>query len=114
MIYTYWDPARVRWYDQTVATIGSESTVYTAIAVDEADGVHLAYADDLGTGHLVYVDGTTWLTNTIETGGHPAHASIDIDSAGFPHIAYNRRRAAPRVDGRNPRPRGERRLARRR
>ena len=88
VIYTYWDPARVRWYDQTVATIGSESTVYTAIAVDEADGVHLAYADDLGTGHLVYVDGTTWLTNTIETGGHPAHASIDIDSAGFPHIAY--------------------------
>jgi hypothetical protein len=78
------------WSNTVIASTASEATVHTSIAVDEGDVPHIAYTDDVGSGHLTYayLDGSTWVSETVESANVEGYPSIDLDSGGFPHITY--------------------------
>ncbi len=88
VVYAYHDGTA--WSNTVIASAGSEATMHTAIAVDADDVPHIAYTDNVGSGHLyyAYLDGSTWVTETIESATVEGYPSIALDSGGLPHITY--------------------------
>ena len=75
------------WHSEVVGE-GSQVGEYAAIALDRNGYPHISYNDD-STDDLMYAywDGTTWITETVDTdGGWDTY--IALDSNGYPHIAY--------------------------
>jgi hypothetical protein len=89
VVYAYHDGNA--WWDTVIATAGSEATMHTSIVVDADDVPHIAYTDNVGSGHLTYayLDGSTWVTETIESANVEGYPSIALDSGGLPHITYS-------------------------
>ncbi|MBN1179372.1 MAG: hypothetical protein JXD18_09185, partial [Anaerolineae bacterium] len=78
------------WTNTVIDSVWSEASINTAIALDADNQPHIAYTDDESAGRLTYayLDGSTWMTQTVESSGVEGYPSIAIDADGFPHITY--------------------------
>jgi len=86
--HVYWDG--LSWQNET---IDSESCVgmWSSIAVDLNDNVHISYQDGGDNDDLkyAYYDGNSWSVETVdEQGIVGAFTSVSLDSANRPHISY--------------------------
>ncbi len=58
-----------------------------SLVLDAAEHPHIAYGGDFL--YYAWYDGTTWRLETVDSsGGVGRYASLALDPAGFPHIAY--------------------------
>ncbi len=84
LTYARYDGAT--WITETVsggAGLGGDRS----LALDALDRPHIISCD-MGM-HYRYYDGTEWITQTVEPGSCN-WAALALDSAGYPHIAYDR------------------------
>ena len=99
--YCYWSAMDLRyayrdtlgWTAETVDTAGT-TCEYSSLALDSADRPHIAYYEQKnppagGDLRYAYFDGSAWVTETVDSlGAVGAHASLALDAAGLPRIAY--------------------------
>ena len=79
------------WQNEAIAASGQYWEYgHTSIFIDEADGIHITYADGNaaweGT-YYAYFDGSTWSTEVVEE-GKMGSTSVTLDESGYPHVAY--------------------------
>ncbi len=93
--YAYHDGTS--WHTEVAVVDGNEFGTGTALAVDAAGRPHISYQWVVQPAYTkeyelryVYLDGTTWVTTTIDNGwlAGDGGSSIALDSAGRPHISY--------------------------
>ncbi|MFO7873791.1 MAG: dockerin type I domain-containing protein [Bacteroidales bacterium] len=78
------------WHIQTVDNSDNSLGLYTSLAIDADDHVHISYSD-ITDGNLKYThwDGTEWQIETIDSEGFVGEfTSLALDEGGAPHISY--------------------------
>ncbi|MFC1730256.1 DUF4215 domain-containing protein [candidate division KSB1 bacterium] len=78
------------WSTETVDTVGFGTVYYPSIAVDSLDNLHMAYFD--GNNDLLRYavwTGSSWSTQTVESGNFEGQTSIAVDSLDRPRIVYH-------------------------
>ena len=76
------------WISETIDHSGNVGT-WSSLALDADDLPHISYMD---LSHLnlkyAYLDGATWISETVDDGEVGDFTSLALDAAGRPHISY--------------------------
>jgi Chitobiase/beta-hexosaminidase C-terminal domain/EPTP domain/Dockerin type I domain/Beta-propeller repeat len=86
--HIYWNGSS--WVDETVDTTWN-CGVDSSIVIEENGHIHISYRGGYsGTYGLRYAkwDGATWNTETVQASGAVVDTSLQLDSNGYPCIAY--------------------------
>ncbi len=83
------------WHDGTswhyeIADPSWHVGIHTALALDSAGYPHISYSAEYPAIGLryAYFDGTSWITETIDSTEIQGYTDLALDSAGYPHISY--------------------------